>query len=170
MIKSIEYVLNQRTIFKIHLGDGKTTCIKYADIRKFWDFANKSDIEWCTWRICGDKAVFGLTTASGQGGVICAWNNISGEIEHISEGSYVQDCILEGDYLYSLREISNFMMPYHYRVERIHYGIKDSIKEGELLYADKPLKAETCSGLNVIGNTIYVNCNDKWCVFSKDMA
>ena len=90
MIKNIEYVANQRTLIKVKTDKGNF-CIRYKDIRPYWDYASSDDFEGGTATISSDSdyLIFTMLTAGGQGVVVCVWDCIENKLIHISEGSYV---------------------------------------------------------------------------------
>ena len=153
------------------MDDGKTKSIKYSQVRKWWSYANQLDIEWCQCKVSRNRVAFAMTTASGQGGVFCIWNCETDTLEHISEASYISDFEIKDKYLYSLHEITNYMMPYHYRVFRTKLGVLDAWNsEFETLYADEPQKIGACKELELIieGKKMLVKTEQSEFVFAKD--
>ncbi len=171
MVVKAESVLNRISIIKVQMDNGKIKSIKYSQVRKWWSYANQLDIEYCKCKIYGNRVIFAMTTGSGQGGVICIWNCDSDMLEHISEASYIYDFVIDNEYIYSLHEIYNFMMPVHYRIYRTKIGVMNAWNENaELLYADAPQKLEGCSGIEIDGKKMVVNTKKGPVVFSEDFV
>lgn len=140
-IEKLEYVANQRTIIRAITPTGRIN-IKYTDIRPYWPEARPSLLEGGRSFVTGNYLIFTMITASGQDGVICVWDCASNRLVHISDGAYCIAAAIDNGTLYSLRDISNYCMPYHLRVYSCPFGTMDSSNEGTVLYAESPIKIE----------------------------
>ena len=140
-IKHFEYVANQRTLIKASTDEWHV-CIKYADIRPYWAEARPSLLENGRAFIEGNYLIFTMLIANGQGGVVCVWDCANNILMHVSEGSYCVAATVANGKLYTLRDISNYCMPYHLRLYSCPFGTMDAYSEDAVLYADTPVKIE----------------------------
>ena len=175
MIKSVEYVADQKTLISVETENRKLR-IQYSDIEPFWAYAEPDSFEGGRAFVKDDYLIFTMLTAGGQGGVVCVWDCNNDKLVHISDGSYCVAAALADGKLYTLCDISYFGMPYHLRIFSCPFGSMDADTEGTALYADQPVKIENyaetvpSAKLRVANGRIVVVLGEQNILFTADEA
>ena len=165
MIKDLLFTSGEGKILEGHVGE-TAFCLYFRELHPFWSYATEEDFEGGFAKIIGNKILFCLTTACGQGGIVVLWNAETKEIEHISEASYCVAASTSAGTIYTLHYISNYEVEGHFELWKIPVGIIDAWREGTKIAADLSQLDEQCNGdfsalqLEVIQDQIRISLND----------
>ena len=109
---------SSRYFAEVHLQSGQTQRPSWKGLHRYWVYAKAAEVEYLAGSHSGHYAVFCLTVASGQGGIIAVWNTFRKRWEHVSEGNYVACAmILENiPAVISLHYISCWGVPGHHAI------------------------------------------------------
>ena len=117
--------------------------IHFSDIKPFWEYATEEDYEDGKAVLFGEKLLFTMRTASGQGGIVAVWNTETNQIEHLSEASYCVAAAVKDEVVYILRCISNFVTPAKLMLTAVDYGVIDAFDEGKEINCTLPKPDDT---------------------------
>jgi hypothetical protein len=85
---------SSRYLAEVHLQSGQIQRLSWKGLHQYWVYAKAADVEYVAASHSGHYAVFCLTVASGQGGIIAVWNAFRKRWEHVSEGNYIACAIM----------------------------------------------------------------------------
>ena len=107
---------SSRHLGEIHLQSGQVHRPTWRGLHRYWSFAKAEEVEYMTASHSGCYAVFSLTVASGQGGIIAVWNTHRRRWEHVSEADYVSCAMVLEDVhaVISFHHISCWGVPGHH--------------------------------------------------------
>ena len=98
------------------------------EVKKYWQYANKEDLEGITVSQNGNYTIVNLTTASGQGGVVAIWDDQE-KLVHISNAEYgIVSTLYDGN-VYTLCGIIHWGHPLSYAMTKTPFGTMDAWKE-----------------------------------------
>ncbi len=166
MIKDLLFTSGEGKILEGYVGE-TAFCLYFRELHPFWSYATEEDFEGGFAKIIGNKILFCLTTACGQGGIVVLWNAETKEIEHISEASYCVAAGLSSETIYTLHYVSNYVVEGHFELWKIPVGIIDADREGKKIVANlSQLDVQyngDCSALKLVVSKgqIRISLNDR---------
>lgn len=164
----IKLINSESVIAELIIGN-ETQTIEYAHLKEIAPQFDRDDVEGI-WLDNSEKIVLGIIfIAQGQGSIIIAWDTEQGKLVHVSNGSYSEVLLLDGEYIYSLCDVSCWGVRSHLEMHKYKFGTIDMFCEGEELEINDISKEENSDNnmgywIEKIGNTIKGGHKDACCV------
>jgi hypothetical protein len=132
---------------QIFVQGGEVQEPTWKGLKRYWRYAAPAQIEYAATSNTGTFAVFCLSVASGQGGIVAVWNSTRRRWEHVSEASYVACALLleEIHAIVSLHYVARWGIPGHHELfarplDRTRGGFLDTSIRVDVLRKIGPLR------------------------------
>lgn len=138
--------------------DGVQHKMTFSKLKKLWGYAD--EYEYCSMGCCGQIIYALMCVASGQGGVLFAWDAATEKIIHCSEALYANATTLSNDGVFCIyRGVAYYGMPYHDEFSMVKLGTMDAWKKQpdvsyEVIEGSMKNMNSTLFEMNVDGNII----------------
>ena len=136
MITDLHYQNSDGIMLKGKLN-GKEISVRFDDILPYWEYATEDDFERGSARIFGNKILFTIITAKGQGGIVVLWNAETRKIEHISDACFTLAFDMDEHYIYFLKDVCYWGMKANLQIWKIPLGCMDAWKEADRVNTTK---------------------------------
>lgn len=114
-----------------------------------------------TFHVIDDRHILVIPiTDSNKTGAVFVWDVEEETISHLSNGNYVLDACVSGQYLYTFSQVYHRGLPSYTEIHRYDYGIRDLNNEGILLEQFSSAGANGVSGEDYIDLDYYDNHSD----------